>query len=273
MRHELAAVMACGTARDVRADTPARHASSLHALESTGRPPAVLFIHGFGQSSIYWQEWVELLGDCGIRAIAVDLPGFGQSALVKGPYTMEAMADAVARFIEERRLGAVTLAGSSMGSTVAQFVTLRHPRLVRRLLLTATSASPPPRISAPLDPVAARNEWAKRDTRAMVDGFFASGSPPADRAAEATEANQNWTTLERLPEIKVPTLIIQGRHDAAKSPQQGELMAGRMPRARVIVLENSSHTPQSDEPEAFRQAALPFLLDGRRQAASCGTGQ
>ena len=282
----LAALTLCGAWRDGLAAAPAPHTSPLYASEHSGSSPPVLFIHGFGQSSVYWQEWVDLLGDCGIHALALDLPGFGRSAQAAGPYTMEGLADSVARFIQDRRLGAVAIAGSSMGSTVAQFVALRHPRLVRRLLLTATSANAPPRIAAPLDPVAARSYWATRDIKAMVDGFFGSHSPPAthaaafyeagrqmslDAAVEATEANQNWTTLERLPEIKVPVLIIQGRNDTSKTPQQGELMASRMPHAQLVVLENSAHTPQWDEPQAFRRAALPFLLAGRSPTGRCPT--
>jgi len=64
-------------------------------------------------------------------------------------------------------------------------------------------------------------------------------------------------------------LIIQGRHDLAKSPEQGELMVGRMPHAQLVVLENSAHTPQWDEPQEFKHAALPFLLDGRAASRSC----
>jgi pimeloyl-ACP methyl ester carboxylesterase len=279
-----AALVGCGVCAAVYGNTNPPHTSSLYALERPGSPPTVLFIHGFGQSTVYWQEWVELLSDCGIHAIAVDLPGFGQSAHAAGPYTIKGLADAVAQFIQDRKLGAVTLVGSSMGSTVAQFVTLRHPRLVRRLLLTATSANPPPRTSAPLDPAAARNFWATRDIKAMVDGFFATKAPPAakasafyeaghqmtiDAAIEATESNLNWTTLERLWEIKVPVLIIQGRHDSAKSPEQGELMARRMPHAQLVVLANSAHTPQWDEPQEFKRVALPFLLAGRKSSGSC----
>ena len=280
----LAAVASCSLCASVSADANPPSTSSLYALERPGSSPTVLFVHGFGQSTVYWQEWVALLGDCGIHAVALDLPGFGQSGHAAGPYTIEALADAAAQFIQDRKLGAVTLVGNSMGSTVAQFVTLRHPRLVGRLLLTSTSADPPPRVTPPLDAAAARNYWATRDIKAMVDGFFATKvAPPAkaaafyeaghqmniDAATEANESNLNWTTLERLREIKVPVLIIQGRHDAAKSPEQGELMVSRMPHAQLVVLENSAHTPQWDEPEEFKSAALPFLLAGRKSSGSC----
>jgi pimeloyl-ACP methyl ester carboxylesterase len=44
-----------------------------------------------------------------------------------------------------------------------------------------------------------------------------------------------------------------------------------MPHAALVVLENSAHTPQWDEPQPFRQAALPFLLAGRSSTGHCGT--
>ena len=284
----VAVLASCGVCASVSGETNPPHTSSLYALERPGSAPTVLFIHGFGQSTVYWQEWVGLLGDCGIHAVAVDLPGFGQSAHVAGPYTIEGLADAVAQFVQDRRLGGVTLVGNSMGSTVAQFVTLRYPRLVRRLLLTSAAANPPPRIALSPELAAERNSGPAGDSKAMVDGFFATNAPPPAKAAEfyeagrqmnidaameAGESNLNWTTLERLREIKVPVLIIQGRHDSSNSPEQGELMVSRMPHAQTVVLENSAHTPQWDEPVEFKRAALPFLLADRKASGSCKLGE
>jgi len=66
-------------------------------LERQGREPAIVFVHGFCQSSAYWAPTVELVAARGARAIAVDLPGFGASAAEPGPYTMEGLADSLAR--------------------------------------------------------------------------------------------------------------------------------------------------------------------------------
>jgi pimeloyl-ACP methyl ester carboxylesterase len=58
----------------------------------------------------------------------------------------------------------------------------------------------------------------------------------------------------------VPTLIIQGRHDRARTPEHGAAMRERIPGARLEVLERAGHTPQLEEPDAFHALALPFLL-------------
>ena len=89
-------------------------------------------------------------------------------------------------------------------------------------------------------------------------GIARSASKAA--AVEAARSNATLRTLERLGEIRVPTLLIQGRHDRARTPEHGALMCEHIPDARLHVLENSGHTPQLEEPEAFARVAMPFLF-------------
>ena len=77
---------------------------------------------------------------------------------------------------------------------------------------------------------------------------------------EAARSNARSNTLALLGQIGVPTLIVQGRHDRARTPEHGALMRDRIPGARLEVLEHSGHTPQLEEPEAFHALVLPFLL-------------
>jgi 3-oxoadipate enol-lactonase len=247
----------------------------MHVLERTGAEPAVLMIHGYCQSSAYWAPTLERLAAAGARALAADLPGFGRSARVPGPYTMEAYADGLVALLDARRLGPVVLVGGSMGGVVAQHVTLRHPSRVGRLLLVATGAvmGDPAAGLARADAVAGAT-WDAAAVAPIVSGFFREPPPPPrleeyrriageasqEAAVEAARSNALSNTLERLGQIRVPTLIVQGRHDRARTPQHGALMRDRIPGARLEILERSGHTPQLEEPEAFHALALPFLL-------------
>jgi len=195
----------------------------MHYLERAGGEPAVLCIHGYCQSSAYWAPTLERLARVGVRGLAPDLPGFGASARLPGPYTMEAYADAVAALLDAQRLARVTLVGGSMGGVVAQHFAIRHPARLTRLLLVATGG--------------------------------VMGNP----AAGPARSNAGSRTLERLGEIRVPTLIIQGRHDRARTPEHGAAMRDRIQGARLEVLEGSGHTPQLEEPDAFHALAVPFL--------------
>jgi len=274
-------------------DIQERLQGPIHYVESGERTPAVVFIPGLTQSSVYWEDWVKLLGRCGFHALAVDLPGFGGSSRAPGPYTLEGLADAVAKLIQVRHLDPVTLVGGSMGSTVAQFVALNHPAVVQRLVLVATSShafEPPPGGAAPAPKLTqaqsieiTKKRWRQNPT-AIVNGFFYAGKPPAgyaerfyaafqqmnlDAGARIAESNNHWSTYERLGELAVPTLIIQGAHDRSKSPEEGVRMAERMPNARLVVLEEAAHSPQWDAPWAFNAAVLPFIMEGEPKGSRC----
>jgi pimeloyl-ACP methyl ester carboxylesterase len=245
-------------------------ATSMRYVERGHGAHAVIFIHGFGQSADYWTPWMQLLGDCGVHAIAFDLPGFGRSADAPGPYTIPALAETIAQFMQARGLSSATLVGGAMGSTVAQYVALNHPDLTERLVLIATASRST--YPAPRTREAQLSSWR---TSATIDGFFFAKKPPKayaglfyeafdrmnrDAGVEADTSNQNWSTYERLGEITAPTLIIQGAEDHGKSPAEGARMVEKMHDARLVVLENASHTPQWDQPAAFTDAALPFIL-------------
>jgi pimeloyl-ACP methyl ester carboxylesterase len=110
-----------------------------------------------------------------------------------------------------------------------------------------------------------------------VEGFFHSrpAEPEIERlraialqasqaaAVEAARSNANSRTLDRLGSIAVPTLILQGRHDRARTPEHGAEMRDRIPGAQLAVIEGAGHTPHLEQPGAFHQIALSFLLAGR----------
>jgi pimeloyl-ACP methyl ester carboxylesterase len=250
----------------------------MNLFERTGRPPVVVCIHGYCQSSAYWAPTVERIALHGGHGLAVDLPGFAGSAGLTGPYTMEAFADAVAMLLDERGIARAIVVGGSMGGVVAQHFALRHTARLERLVLAATGAytADPAQALARADQVAAAR-WDQDAVRPIVKGFFHTQPPPErvaeyvrialaasqQAAVEAARSNARNNVLERLGEITVPTLIIQGRHDTVRTVAHGEEMRARMGDARLEVLEGSGHTPQLEEPDAFHRLALPFLLAGR----------
>ena len=246
----------------------------MYCAERGGGGLPVVCIHGFCQSSAYWEPTLDRLAMSGRAALAPDLPGFGRSSALPEPYTMEAYADGVAAFLEGRGVGRIVLVGGSMGGVVAQHFVLRHPRIVERLLLVATGAFTPDPAAALAKAEAMAGRWDDAAAEQVVAGFF-HRPPPAARlaelrrvagaaapaaAVEATRSNARSRTFERLDEIDVPVMIVQGRHDKARTPEHGEAMVARLPRARLAVLPHSGHTPQLEEPEAFYEVAMPFLL-------------
>ncbi|MEO7761824.1 MAG: alpha/beta fold hydrolase [Casimicrobiaceae bacterium] len=252
-------------------------------LERKGSEPAVVFVHGFCQSSAYWKPTLEMVAERGAHGIAVDLPGFGASAREPGPYTMEGLADALARDLDVWGVAQpIVLVGGSMGGVVAQHFTLRHPERVERLLLVATGGFTP-NMQVALEKTNAMSvaAWDEAAVTPIVDGFFnqhptaeavaeyrkiaLSAAQPA--AMEAARSNARNRSFDALGSIRVPTLIIQGRHDRARTPEHGAEMRDRIAGRMLAVIEDAGHTPQLEQPERFHEVALPFLLQGRAVAA------
>jgi L-proline amide hydrolase len=71
---------------------------------------------------------------------------------------------------------------------------------------------------------------------------------------------RTWDITDRLPEIEVPTLLVSGRYDEA-TPHVVQQIQDRIPNSRWVLLEESSHTPHLEEPEAFRAAVEGFLAE------------
>ena len=213
-----------------------------------------------------------------MHGLAPDLPGFGASARLPGPYTMEGLADALARLLDERGLAQVVLVGGSMGGVVAQHFVLRHPGRARRLLLVATgAATADPAAALAKAEVVAGAVWDESSVAPVVRAFFHLPPPAAElerycriallasqaAAVEAARSNARSRTLERLDAIEVPTLIVQGRHDRVRTPEHGELMQQRIRGARFEIVEQAGHTPQLEDPTTFHEIALPFLIADR----------
>lgn len=80
-----------------------------------GHGPPLLLIHGLGGS---WRSWWPVLGALAAEreVIAVDLPGFGETAPLRGEVSIRTLADAVTTFVTDHNLRGVDAVGSSMGA-------------------------------------------------------------------------------------------------------------------------------------------------------------
>ena len=252
----------------------------MFALRREGSGPPIVFVHGFCQSSAYWAPTLELIAGRGHGAVAVDLPGFGASAELPGPYTMSGLADALATQLDAWGIQRIVLVGGSMGGVIAQHFVLRHaPRVVRLLLVATGGFSENVDNSLAFAQRLSDAPWNEAAVTPVVDGFFHQRPSPAKideyrrialsasqpAAVEAARSNATNRTFEQLWSIRVPTLIIQGRHDRARTPAHGAAMQQRIEGSSLEVIEDAGHTPQLEQPQRFHDIALPFLMDGEAQ--------
>src|ERR687897_1853258 len=111
--------------------------------EQVGEGPNVLLIGGLGDTVESWQFQLDGLADR-YPMTAFHNRGAGRTAMPEGPATVEAMADDAAGVLRALDIPSAHVAGFSGGSIISQELALRHPELVRSLILQSTWVVPDP---------------------------------------------------------------------------------------------------------------------------------
>lgn len=248
----------------------------LHYIKS-GHGPVVVLSHALGCHLGMWDEVTALL-QARYTVLRYDQRGHGRSEHPTTPCTIDDMADDAAALIREVVQGPVHFAGLSMGGMVAQALAVRHPALLKSIVI-ANSAS--------YYDEAARTMWQARvqtvctqGMAAIAEGALQRWFTPefrADPVRGAARVQALRVELEQCdapayaasctavagidfrasnPRIACPTLVIAGARDEATPPAMSQGIAAAIPGARLERL-NAAHLSAVEQPAAFAA-----LLDG-----------
>ncbi len=257
------------------------------AFGQWGEGEATLFLlHGFAASRAAWDHLRPLLASS-VRAVAVDLPGHGQSDPCRAPGRrgFEETLKALARTLDELRSGPVDLMGYSQGARLALGLALEWPGRVRRLILESGTAGL--RRSRDRKIRQQRDEALARDielygVKAFVDRWESlplfAGLRKLPRGLARSLRNQRLACSgrglasslrsvgvglqpnywPRLASLRVPTLLLSGRRDV-KFTAIARAMARELPMAWCRSFDGAWHAPHLETPAAFAEEVLAFL--------------
>ena len=226
-----------------------------------GVPPVVL-VHGLGASSRYMVPTARCLAPH-FPTLAPDLPGFGRSQSPARPLDVPGLADALASWMEARRLPPAVLLANSLGCQVAVDLALRHPRLVGWLVLAGPTGDPKLETLPRYLWLLLRDIPLESPTLVLkVATDFLKAGPV--RLLRTGRAMLRDPITAKLPRISQPTLVVRGGRDPIASRGWAEEAAGLLPRGRLVALPDATHAVNDSAPVALLDLVRALLAEDRR---------
>ena len=243
---------------------------------------AVVLLTGLGAKRLGWYKQLGVFGQT-YRTIALDHRDTGDSDLASGPYTTADQADDVAAVLKALGIERAFIVGISMGGFISLQLTLRHPELVEKLVLTSTSAGGPTHVQPGPEMLAMLGrdrrgtepgELGRQSyTLIMAPGYAEQHPEEMDRVAENAryrpqsseaylrqlQACMGHNASDRLSQIQVPTLVVHGEVDPLVPVENGKYLAQHIPGARLILYPNTGHIPIIERADDYNRDVLAFL--------------
>jgi 4,5:9,10-diseco-3-hydroxy-5,9,17-trioxoandrosta-1(10),2-diene-4-oate hydrolase len=246
-----------------------------------GDGPPVLLLHGIASSLYTWKDVLPALA-ARHDVVAMDLPGFGDSAVPDHASGAGAMRSVVA-LLDRLGLARVSIVGNSLGGALAVAIAAGGPDRVDRvvlidaagynfatadrpLLLRMAGAIPAPVLEAlPVRPMVSLGlRQVFHDDALVTADKVAEYVAPMRRPGASAALHQLLLGTDDLHfpgvirEVRAPTLILWGRYDAWIPPRDAERFAADIPGARVVMLE-AGHMPQEERPAETAARIEEFL--------------
>ncbi len=259
-------------------NSPEGQYASVNGLEiyyqTTGEGQPLILLHGGLGGAVEFSQLIPLMAE-NRQVIAVELQGHGHTADIDRPLSYELMADDVAALIEALGFENADVMGFSLGGGVALQTAIRHPEVVRKLVL----------ISTPYQQAGIHDEFLAGMTSMNADAaammldtpmyqFYASVAPNVDnwstlvgKAGALLAQDYDWT--DDVAQMTTPTLILAGDSDMIY-PEQAvsmfDLLGGGVagdflgfPASQLALLPATSHFTILSRSDLLLPIITPFL--------------
>jgi 3-oxoadipate enol-lactonase len=236
--------------------------------------PVVVFSNSLGTNHRMWDPQIDAFAEH-FRVVRYDTRGHGESSVTPGPYSNEQLSKDVIGLLAALQLDRVYFCGLSMGGMTGMFLGAHSSERLHKIVLSNTAAK-----------IGTRDTWNARIATVENSGMKAVAAAvlerwltPGYRVTHPAESNTVLEMLEHadpegyaaccasvrdtderesLGKVKVPTLIVAGKHDPAIPLADAKYLAEHIPRAEYVEL-NAAHLSNLEAKEEFNQVVLRFF--------------
>lgn len=258
-----------------------------------GEGPPIVLLHGAGENAVDWSWVMPLLAD-GYRVVAPDLPGRLRCTSPGEGTTPSQFAEFLGQFLDAIHVPQAVVVGNSLGGLIAMQFALTHPERVSALVLAdsiglgqeinpmiqwmvspgvsemgvAWSVTTPGSLSRAwmraglyfARPGRAPNQWIEEQTSlAQQPGVLQTWVTSLRMVVGP--AGQAEVLLDRLPELRMPTLLVWGERDGVVPHYHAQRALERLPHGCLHLIADCGHLPQVEEPAEFAHTVLGFLAE------------
>lgn len=256
-------------------DTP------LHIADTERGDRCVVLLHGYLESMIVWDEFVDLLKD-EVRVVTLDLPGHGISNVIGEVHTMEYLAKCVGDAMAALGIERYSMVGHSMGGYVSLAMLDEYRDHIDNIILLSSTTSADGqekcdrrRREIELIKAGKKNTLARlvphagfapENVKRLQDNIEDIGELILMTEDEGVIAILGGMIARKsrgdmLRESNIPHMFIFGRHDYYIPEDVAQEMISQDPTARVVWLEHSGHMGFIEEPELCANAILDMVLN------------
>ena len=229
---------------------------------------SLILVHGAGGSYLHWPSEIRRLS--GENIVAIDLPGHGASP-GEGREGIDAYARDVIGFMDDLSVNQAVIIGHSMGSAIAQMLSLDYPERVKALILIGTGAKL--RVHPKLiHYCSSENTYPQAVSQVMEWAFSAqadqrlvelAGERMADTSHKVVHkdflACNAFDIRERVKDIQQPVLVICGSEDQMTPVRFSQFLIEELPTANLEIVPSAGHMVMLEQPETVANIIREFI--------------
>jgi 3-oxoadipate enol-lactonase len=245
-----------------------------YRIDGPPEAPVVVLSNSIGSTSAMWEPQVPALAER-FRVVRYETRGHAGAPVPDGPYSIADLGGDVLALLDNLGVERAHFAGLSLGGMTGMWLGVNAPDRIDRLALLCTSAMLARDVDWPARAALVREQGTGAIAAATVERWFTEdfiaahpddaarwratiADTPSEGYAACAEAIGTMDLEEDIRGVRAPTLVIAGRRDPATPPPHAELIASRIPGARLELVDGA-HLSNYERPDEVTALLLDHL--------------